>query len=129
MICLGKYYPQRFFIQKMSSSLANHTKLEAISSLEDSQNKLVSSEKSRVRRSAAMIGLAISLGASGMLLSQDKPAIAANSVTGNTAITNLPNFSDRRSEESQLSPLALKYKVEKGDTIAKLAYNYQVKPE
>ena len=112
MICLGKYYPQRLFNQKMSSSLADNTKLEAISSSEGSQNKLAKSEKSRVRRSAAMIGLAISMGASGMLLSQDKAAIAANSVTGNTAITNLPNFSDLRSEETQLSPLALKHKVE-----------------
>ena len=129
IIRLGKYYPQRFFNQKMSSSWADNTKLEAISSAEDSQNKLAPSEKSRVRPSAAMIGLAISMGASGMLLSQDKAAIAANSVTGNTAITNLPNFSDLRSEETQLSPLALKHKVEEGDTIAKLAYNYQVKPE
>ncbi|MGK7885803.1 MAG: peptigoglycan-binding protein LysM, partial [Crocosphaera sp.] len=83
-------------LTSMSSSLADHTKLEAISSLEDSQNKLASSEKSRVRRSAAMIGLAISMGASGMLLSQDKAAIAANSVTANTTVTNLPNFSDTR---------------------------------
>ena len=129
MICSGKYYPKRFFIQKMSSSLADHTKLEAISSLEDSQHKLAKSEKSRVRFSAAIIGLAISLGASGMFLSQDKPAIAANSVTGNTAIPNLPNFSDLRSEKSQISPLTLKHKVQEGDTIARLAYNYQVKPE
>ena len=119
IIRLGKYYPQRFFNQKMSSSWADNTKLEAISSAEDSQNKLAPSEKSRVRPSAAMIGLAISMGASGMLLSQDKAAIAANSVTGNTAISNLPNISDLRSEET---PLALKYKVEEGDTIAKLAY-------
>ncbi len=112
-----------------SSSLADHSKLEAISSLEDSQNKLASSEKSRVRRSAAMIGLAISMGASGMLLTEDKAAIAANSVTANTAIANIPNASDTRSEESQLSPLALKHKVEEGDTITRLAYNYRVKPD
>ena len=129
MIDLGNYYPQRFFIQKMSSSLTDHTKLEAISSSEDSQNKLTSSEKSRVLCSAAMIGLAISMGASGILFSQDKAAIAANPVTANTAISNLPNASDTRSEESQLSPLALKHKVEEGDTIVRLAYNYQVKPE
>ncbi len=91
--------------------------------------KLALTQKSRVRPSAAMIGLAISLGASGMLLSQDKPASAATSATANTAITNLPNFSALPREESQLSPLALKYQVEQGDTIARLAYKYQVKPE
>merc|ERR1712054_694657 len=116
-------------LTSMSSCLADHTKLEALSSSEDSQNKLASSEKSRVRRSAAMIGLAISMGASGMLLSQDKAAIAANGVTAETEISSLPNFSDLPSEGSQLSPLALKHKVEEGDTITRLAYNYQVKPE
>ena len=116
-------------LTSMSSCLADHTKLEALSSSEDSQNKLASSEKSRARPSAAMIGLAISMGASGMLLSQDKAAIAANGVTAETEISSLPNFSDLPSEGSQLSPLALKHKVEEGDTITRLAYNYQVKPE
>ncbi|NQY01324.1 MAG: M23 family metallopeptidase [Flavobacteriaceae bacterium] len=115
----------------MSSSSAGHTKLEAISSLEDSQNELAKSEKSWIRRPVAMICLAVSMGASGILLSQNKPAIATNSVTANAnvAITNLPNFSDLHREESKLSPLALKYKVQEGDTIARLAYKYQVKPE
>merc|ERR1712054_220774 len=69
------------------------------------------------------------MGASGMLLSQDKAAIAANGVTAETEISSLPNFSDLPSEGSQLSPLALKHKVEEGDTITRLAYNYQVKLE
>ena len=131
MICLKRYYTQQSFIQKMSSSSAGHTKLEAISSLEDSQNELAKSEKSWIRRPVAMICLAVSMGASGILLSQNKPAIAANSVTANAnvAITNLPNLSELHNEDSQLSPLALKYKVQEGDTIARLAYKYQVKPE
>ena len=103
----------------MSSSFADNSKLEAIYSLEDSQNKLAKSEKSWIRRPVAMICLAISMGTSGILLSQNKPAIATNSVTANAnvAITNLPNFSDLHREESKLSPLALKYKVQEGDTI------------
>ncbi|MDJ0728543.1 MAG: peptidoglycan DD-metalloendopeptidase family protein [Crocosphaera sp.] len=113
----------------MSSCLADYTKLEAISSSEDSQNKLASSEKSRVRRSAAMIGLAISMGATGILLSQDKAAMAANAVTANTAIPSLPNLSDLQTRDSQLAPLALKHKVEEGDTITQLANHYQVKPD
>ncbi|WP_009545962.1 peptidoglycan DD-metalloendopeptidase family protein [Crocosphaera subtropica] len=113
----------------MSSCLADYTQARGSSSPEDSQNKLASSEKSRVRRSAAMIGLAISMGATGMLLSQDKAAMAANAVTANTAIPSLPNLSDLQTKDSRLAPLALKHKVEVGDTIAQLAYNYQVKPE
>ncbi len=116
-------------LNAMSSCLADYTKLEATLSPEGSQNKLASSEKSRVRRSAAMIGLAISMGATGMLLSQDKAAMAANAVTANTAIPSLPNLSDLGSQESQLAPLSLKHKVVEGETIAQLAQDYQVKAE
>ncbi len=113
-------------LNAMSSCLADYTKLEETSSPEGSQNKLASSEKSRVRRSAAMIGLAISMGATGMLLSQDKAAMAANAMTANTAIPSLPELG---SQESQLAPLSLKHKVQQGETIARLAHDYQVKAE
>ncbi|EAZ91473.1 LysM peptidoglycan-binding domain-containing M23 family metallopeptidase, partial [Crocosphaera chwakensis] len=113
----------------MSSCLADYTQAKGSSSPEDCQNKLVSSEKNRVRRSAAMIGLAISMGATGMLLSQDKAAMAANAVTANTSIPSLPNISDSETREGQLAPLAFKHKVEAGETIAQLAEDYQVRPE
>ncbi|WP_107666901.1 peptidoglycan DD-metalloendopeptidase family protein [Cyanothece sp. BG0011] len=112
----------------MSSCLADYTQAKGSSSPEDSPNKLPSSEKNRVRRSAAMISLAISMGATGMLLSQDK-AMAANAVTANTAIPSLPNLSEAQSRDSQLAPLALKHKVEAGETLAQLAQDYQVRPE
>ncbi|MGB5596164.1 MAG: LysM peptidoglycan-binding domain-containing M23 family metallopeptidase [Crocosphaera sp.] len=110
-------------ITAMSSCLADYTKLEGC------QNKLPSSEKSRVRRSAAMIGLAISMGATGMVLSQYKTAMAANSVTAHSAIPSLPNIADSQTRNSQLVPLALKHKVDFGDSILKLAKEYQVQPE
>ncbi len=116
-------------ITAMSSCLADYTKLEETSPLEGCQNKLPSSEKSRVRRSAAMIGLAISMGATGMVLSQDKAAMAANSVTTHSAIPSLPNISDSETRKTQLAPLALKHKVDFGDSILKLAKEYQVQPE
>ncbi len=116
-------------ITAMSSCLADYTQTKGAASSEDSQNKLPSSEKNRVRRSAAMIGLAISMGATGMLLSQDKAAMAANAVTANTAIPSLPNISDAGTRDSQLAPLAFKHKVEAGETIAQLAQDYQVRPE
>ena len=116
-------------ITAMSSCLADYSQLEECSFPEGCQSKLASSEKSRIRRSAAMIGLAISMGATGMLLSQDKAAMAANAVTANTPMGSLPNFSDSQTRESELAPLALKHKVEMGETIAQLAQNYQVKPE
>lgn len=113
----------------MSSYLADYTQGKDLASLEDGENKQVSSEKNRVRRSAAMIGLAISMGATGMLLSQDKAAMAANAVTANTAIPSLPNISDAETRDNQLTPLALKHKVEAGETLAQLAQDYQVRLE
>ncbi|MDJ0661776.1 MAG: peptidoglycan DD-metalloendopeptidase family protein [Crocosphaera sp.] len=115
-------------ITAISSCLADYTQLEVSSFPEGCQNKLASSEKSRVRRSAAMIGLAISMGATGMLFSQDKAAMAANAVTANTAIPSLPNVSESPTKDSELAPLALKHKVEMGETIAQLAQTYQVSP-
>lgn len=113
----------------MSSCLAEYTRQEDSSPLEGCRNKLPSNEKSGVRRSAAMIGLAISMGATGILLGQNKEAIAANAVTANTAIPSLPNFSDAPQEQNNLAPLALKHQVKPGETIAQLAQDYKIQPE
>ncbi|MEL4893957.1 peptidoglycan DD-metalloendopeptidase family protein [Crocosphaera sp. Alani8] len=113
----------------MSSDVEEYARVGVESSSEDSQNKLASGEKSRPRCSAAMLGLAISMGATGILLSQDKAVIAANEATANSVTENLPSVSDFGSENSQLAPLALKHKVEEGETILQLANNYQVKAE
>ncbi|MGK7941512.1 MAG: peptidoglycan DD-metalloendopeptidase family protein [Crocosphaera sp.] len=116
-------------VTAISSCLAEYVREDSSSSPEGCQDKLPSSEKSGVRRSAAMIGLAISMGATGMLLSQDKAAIAANAVTANTAIPSLPNISDAQNQQSTLAPLALKHQVKPGETIAQLAQVYQIEPE
>jgi murein DD-endopeptidase MepM/ murein hydrolase activator NlpD len=116
-------------ITAMSSCLADYTKLEETSSLEGCTNKLTSGEKSRVRRSAAMIGLAISMGATGMVFSQDKAAMAADSLTNHSTIPSLPSISEAQAQEHQLAPLALKHKVEIGESLLKLAKEYQVQPE
>ena len=124
------------FTQKVtaiSSCLADY----AIGSIEEDNNKLVSHDRRRVRRSAAMIGFAISMSATGMVLSQDKAAIAANSVTANTSLPTLPSLpkldkasnetaSDR--DENQLAPLAVKHQVQLGESIQKLAQTYKIDP-
>ena len=116
-------------VTAISSCLAEYTRPESSSSSEGDQTKLPSSEKSGVRRSAAMIGLAISMGATGMLFSQDKAAIAANAVTANTAIPSLPDISNAQNQKGTLAPLALKHQVKAGETIAQLAKAYQIEPE
>lgn len=124
------------FTQKVtaiSSCLADY----ANGSIEEDNNKLVSNDRRRVRRSAAMIGLAISMSATGMVLSQDKAAIAANSVTANRSLPTLPslpnldkasNETASNQDESQLAPLAVKHQVQLGESIQKLAQTYQVDP-
>ncbi|HAC63496.1 MAG TPA: peptidase M23, partial [Cyanothece sp. UBA12306] len=91
----------------------------------------------RVRRSAAMIGLAISMSATGLLLTQNKAAVAANSLTANVELPSLPTSSNTElaksdgieSDGSQLAPLALKHKVKVGESIEQLARDYQIDPD
>lgn len=84
----------------------------------------------QVRRSTAMIGLAISMGATGLLLTQNKVAVAANSLTATATRSNLSaslsSTNATSSSKSQLAPLNLKHKVKLGESIRQLAQEYQV---
>ncbi|MEA5511663.1 peptidoglycan DD-metalloendopeptidase family protein [Crocosphaera sp. UHCC 0190] len=110
---------------EISSCLADCPQASVDPTLEETLNKLTANDhKSRVRRSAAMIGLAISMSATGMILSQEKAAIAAN-----PSIPSLPTFSHSDTDQGQLAPLALKHKVQPGESLQQLAKEYQVSPE
>jgi murein DD-endopeptidase MepM/ murein hydrolase activator NlpD len=84
----------------------------------------------QVRRSTAMIGLAISMGATGLLLTQNRVAVAANSFTATATLSNLSaslsSTHATSSSKSQLAPLNLKHKVKLGESIKQLAQEYQV---
>ncbi|WGT66701.1 peptidoglycan DD-metalloendopeptidase family protein [cyanobacterium endosymbiont of Epithemia clementina EcSB] len=84
----------------------------------------------QVRRSTAMIGLAISMGATGLLLTHNKAAVAANSLTATATLSNLSaslsSTDATSSTKSQLAPLNLKHKVKLGESIRQLAQEYQV---
>lgn len=84
----------------------------------------------QVRRSTAMIGLAISMGATGLLLTQNRVAVAANSLTATATLSNLSaslsSTHATSSSKSQLAPLNLKHKVKLGESIKQLAQEYQV---
>ncbi|MEA5534199.1 peptidoglycan DD-metalloendopeptidase family protein [Crocosphaera sp. XPORK-15E] len=110
---------------EISSCLADCPQASVDPTLEETLNKLTPNDhKSRVRRSAAMIGLAISMSATGMILSQEKAAIAAN-----PSIPSLPTVSHSDIEQGQLAPLALKHKVQPGESLQQLAKEYQVSSE
>ncbi|MGH2412555.1 MAG: LysM peptidoglycan-binding domain-containing protein, partial [Microcystaceae cyanobacterium] len=92
----------------------------------------------RVRRSAAMIGLAISMSAtSSMLLpNQNDSAMATESVALDPTYTSLPTTTPAKSDPSQpaskavyLSPPAIKHEVRRGESLWQLSQDYQVPPE
>ncbi|WP_124972173.1 peptidoglycan DD-metalloendopeptidase family protein [Aphanothece sacrum] len=115
----------------MSSCLADCTIAPVESISEEAQDKqTIQDSYGRVRRSAAMIGLAISMSATGMLLAQSKAAMAADTISANPSIATLPASSDadQVSSLSQEAPLAL-HKVQQGESINQLAQEYQVEPQ
>ncbi len=95
----------------------------------------------RVRRSAATLGLAISMSATGMLFAQHHTAVAANSLVLEAPLANLPaplppesppsqaKIASHAASSSQLEPLALKHEVQPGESLWQLAQDYQVPPE
>ena len=119
-----------------------------VKSLEDS---LAPSEGyRRVRRSAAMIGLAISMSATGMILSHKANATTA---TGNpqATLTNLPSHADAETpvardatssessentvathniadSSSNLASPTLKYEVQRGESVWQISKEFQVQP-
>ncbi len=118
-------------VTPMPSCLADYTDLSVNSLAEVTSSSLTTNENcGQVRRSAAMIGLAISMGATGLLLASNKAAVAANSLTAKAALSSLPasfNPVDTTdSPKSQLAPLTRKHKVKLGESIGQLAQDYQV---
>jgi murein DD-endopeptidase MepM/ murein hydrolase activator NlpD len=97
----------------------------------------------QVRKSAATIGLAISMGAVGLLsLNPNDAAVAAESFASDSTITSLPSSQEdnrhlSRIETSKpsaltyvkLAPLATKHEVKPGESLWQLSKEYQVAPE
>ncbi|MBD2652700.1 peptidoglycan DD-metalloendopeptidase family protein [Synechocystis sp. FACHB-383] len=81
----------------------------------------------RVRRSAAMVGLAVSMGATGMLFSQT--ATAATS-SGNSPLAAVSNLSLDQSHgsptESVLASPSLKHQVKEGESLWQISQAFQV---
>ncbi|MBE9202439.1 peptidoglycan DD-metalloendopeptidase family protein [Synechocystis salina LEGE 06099] len=81
----------------------------------------------RVRRSAAMVGLAVSMGATGMLFSQT--ATAATS-SGNSPLVAVSNLSLDQSHgsppEPVLASLSLKHQVKEGESLWQISQAFQV---
>ncbi len=98
----------------------------------------------RVRRSAAMIGLAISMSATGMVLSHKATATTGTASLQGSTLADLFNsveaeiHSDSVAEFSQphpiqstttaLKPPALKYEVQEGESILEISKEFQVQP-
>jgi murein DD-endopeptidase MepM/ murein hydrolase activator NlpD len=98
----------------------------------------------RVRRSAAMIGLAISMSATGMVLSHKATATTGTASPQVSTLADLSNsveaeiHSDSVAEVSQPRPIqstttalkapALKYEVQEGESIWKISQEFQVQP-
>ena len=105
----------------------------------------------RTRTSAAMIGLAISMGASGLLLPQQgdeamavepiaaSPSLPTGAVTPETSISTRTEAEPEVSSASKASepkretiaskPPVIKHQVEQGQTLWELSQNYEVQPE
>ena len=98
----------------------------------------------RVRRSAAMIGLAISMSATGMVLSHKATATTGTASPQVSTLADLSNsveaeiHSDSVAEVSQprpiqsttiaLKPPALKYEVQEGESILEISKEFQIQP-
>ena len=118
----------------------------------DTEGSTMSSEgQVRVRKSAAMIGLALSMGATGMLLpGHEDQAMATESVNPESALTSLPNQVGIKKDLLQQkvsvkptpvkansltpkpiepAPPVIKHKVKKGENLWKLSKNYAVEPK
>lgn len=121
------------------SCLADATEARASLSAQASVSNLAMNEGyRRVRCSAAMIGLAISMSAANVLLPhQNKPAVAANPVSSELTFTDILESAPSEptsSEDStvaavKLAPPALRHQVKAGESIWQLSENYQVSPE
>ena len=132
-------------VKSTPSSLAYSSEATAQLSAKASVGVMPLSEGYRqVRRSAATIGLAISMGAASLLLlNQNDPAVAAESVTLEPTVTSLPspktadeNLPQSSAESNpsaltyvKLAPLGMKHEVKQGESLWQLSKDYRVAPE
>lgn len=78
----------------------------------------------RVRRSAAMVGLAVSMGATGMLFSQTATATTSS---GNSPLVAVSSLSlDQSHNESVLASPSLKHQVKEGESLWQISQAFQV---
>jgi murein DD-endopeptidase MepM/ murein hydrolase activator NlpD len=125
-------------------SLAYSTNPTAETVVQSSENVPLSNEGyGQICRSAATIGLVITMGATGMLLlSQNEAAVAVESATNATTVTSLPALNiDTNNLPKQkaianpatvryvkLAPLAIKHQVKQGESLWELSKEYQIAP-
>jgi len=84
----------------------------------------------RARTSAAMIGLAISMGASGLLLPQQgDEAIAVEPEAAAASRPSMPVKPGTASNSQSISLPPAEHQVQKGQTLWELSQTYQVKPQ
>lgn len=84
----------------------------------------------RARTSAAMIGLAISMGASGLLLPQQgDEAIAVEPEAAAASRPSMPVKPGTASNSQTISLPPAEHQVQKGQTLRELSQTYQVKPQ
>lgn len=84
----------------------------------------------RIRRSAAVVGLAVSVGATGMLFSQ---AATAATSSGNSPLVSVSNLSLDKTpstdNDTVLAPPSLKYQVKEGESLWQISQAFQVDPQ
>jgi murein DD-endopeptidase MepM/ murein hydrolase activator NlpD len=107
-----------------------------------SSSKMLSSERCRqIHRAVTTIGLAVSMGTTAFcLLNRNQPAQAANSKILEAEIVSIPSpeASERDKSQSEQQPLlthvklsqaAIEHEVKQGESLWRIAKEYQIEPE
>lgn len=129
-------------VQSVPSCLAYSTDSKAEESVQASEDvTLLNEGYDQICRSAATIGLVITMGATGMLLFNQEAAIAVESIPAESTVTSLPAPKIEASSLSQqkiakpspvsyvkLAPLAVKHQVKQGESLWELSKEYQIAP-
>ncbi|ACK70516.1 Peptidase M23 [Gloeothece citriformis PCC 7424] len=121
-------------VTPISPSLGDSQETQVSLSAPTSVDTVVTREGyNRVRCSAAMIGLAISMSATSLFLpNQSRPALATGSVSSQATLTNLATDDTQTpapATPTKLTPPALKHQVKAGETLWTLSSNYKINPE
>ncbi len=135
---LGGRFLKRTFPQKVKPVPSCETHI----GMNIEQSKALSESNRRNRTSVAMIGLAVSMGAQGLILPQvsDAAPVAADSVSTDAAKAALPSafdvaaaspmgeFTALSSLSSESKFVVVEHKVQEGQTLSRIARLYQVNP-